>query len=108
MSFMSTYVIHVHWECQEATGNQICKIIQDWALEAKMKISVEKTKHILLNGKLAGRPQAIRLENQSVQFVSQISYLGITIDSVLTFLLKVKEAGEKACTPFRKITRNKN
>lgn len=89
----------------EASGNAILGKIESWANESKMKISVDKTKGILLKGKLLGRLPAIRLAIQGVQFVKQISYLGTVIDRGLTFLLHVKKAGDKACSQDVKISR---
>lgn len=71
-----------------------------------MRVTVTKTKGIILKGKLAGRPPAIRLNNEPIQFLGQVPYLGILLDHNLTFLPQVKKMGEKAKALFGKIARN--
>lgn len=69
-----------------------------------MKISAPKTVGILLKGKM-GRNPTIRMNNVPVRFVTSARYLGVTIDSNMTFTTHVKETSSKAVNLFSSISR---
>lgn len=69
----------------EVAGKQICEEISSWKLSSKMTVAVNKTKGIILKGKLASRPSAIRLNNEPIQFVIPHLYLGMLLDYNLMF-----------------------
>lgn len=81
------------------------RILTTWAKEAKMTIAVNKTKGLILKGKLPGRPPAIRINGSPIIFVNEASYLGVTLDNRLTFLPHVKTIGVKASKLFGKLSR---
>lgn len=89
----------------EGRGAAICGVLAQWATEAKMKIAGGKTKGLMVKGRLQGRPPAIRLRADGIQFVSQVKCLGVTLDTNLTFIPHVKIVGDKAKALFGKLTR---
>lgn len=89
----------------ELTGNQVMEILAEWANSTKMAISTSKSAIVTLKGNLAARPPVIKYNNQRIPHVQQVKYLGVTIDTCLTFLPHVKNQGTKARTLFGKISR---
>lgn len=89
----------------EYDGNQLCEVIMEWAEESKMTIATQKTKGLLLKGKLRGRSPWIRMNGQAIEFVDQAPYLGVILDPGLTFLPHVKKTTDKAKTLMCKLTR---
>lgn len=89
----------------ELDGAEVCSTLENWSLHAKMKIAVEKTKGIILKGKLAGRPPSIRLNGWAICFVDEASYLEVVLDKGMTFLPHAKAVNLKAKSLFGKLTR---
>lgn len=70
-----------------------------------MEISSRKSKLIILEGNMNARPPVIKYRNVRIGKVGSASYLGIEIDTGLTFLPYVKKQGLKARNLFGKIGR---
>lgn len=68
-------------------------------------IASNKTKGLLLKGKLRGRPPAIKLCGHKIHFLPQVQYLRVTRDNNLTFLSHVRHTGNKSKARFGKIIR---
>ena len=63
-------------------GQNAINVVAKWCEEHKMKLSQSKTVMMLLRGKLnLGRPPIIYLESKPVKMVSEMCYLGITLET---------------------------
>lgn len=89
----------------EDKGGRLGETLAEWAHEAKMVIAADKIKGLILKGKLPGRPPWIRFNGQAISFVQKAMYLGVLLDSNLTFMPDVKMVTDKAKAMFGKITR---
>lgn len=76
-----------------------------WSKENKLELSVGKTKAMMLKGTLPGRPPTIKLNNQNIQYVQTIKYLGVILDERLSFLPHIRHDCRKATDAFYKIGR---
>lgn len=70
-----------------------------------MEVSSQKSKLIILRGNMNARPPGIKYRNVRIGKVGSASYLGIEIDTGLSFLSYVKKHGLKARNLFGKIGR---
>lgn len=68
-----------------------------------MEISSQKSKLIILKGNMNARPPVMKYRNVRIGKVGPAPYLGIEIDTGLTFLPYVKKQGLKARNLFGKI-----
>lgn len=89
----------------EERGNQTMDILSDWASKTKISISSQKSKLVILKGNMNARPPVIKYREIRISKVESVAYLGIEIDTGLTFLPHIKKQGVKARTLFRKIGR---
>lgn len=70
-----------------------------------MEISSQKLKFIILKGNMNARPSLFKYRNVRLEKVGSVPYLGLEIDTGLTFLPYVKKQGLKARNIFGKIGR---
>lgn len=89
----------------EAAGNQTMDILSDWANNAKMVISSQKSRLIILKGNMNARPLVIKNRGTRIRKVDSASYVGVEIDTGLTYSPHVKRQGTKAKTLFGKVGR---
>lgn len=83
--------------------NQIIEILSNWARNAKVEISSQKSKLVILKGNMNARPQVIKYRNIRIEKVDSSPYLGIELDIGFTFLPDVKKQGTKARNVFGKM-----
>lgn len=76
------------------------KILSDWASQTKMSITSQKSKLVILKGKRTARPPAVKYRETRIGIIKTATYLGVEIDTGLTFLPHVKKQGAKARTLF--------
>lgn len=67
--------------------NMDLKELQRWFEINKLKLNINKTKAMILNG---NSTSSISIENKTVEVVIEIKYLGILIDNKLKFNLHVE------------------
>lgn len=77
----------------EMLGNQTMTILADWARETKMSISSQKSKFVIIKGNMAARPPVIKYIYLRIMKVEAATYLGVEIDTGLTFLPHIKKQG---------------
>ena len=66
--------------------NEDLSCINKWLCYSKLSLNVSKSKAMLItNNKSISMPKAIVLNNQEIEVVSDIKYLGVIVDSHLTF-----------------------
>lgn len=72
----------------EDTGRLTLEIISDWAIRHNLRISYDKCEalNIRRESKYLRRPPTLRIIGHSIRTNNSIIYLGITIDSTLSFL----------------------
>lgn len=80
-------------------------MLQDWATETKMSISSKKSKLLILKGNVNARPPVIKYTNIRIGKVDAATYLGVELETGLTFLPHVKKQSAKARNLFGKICR---
>lgn len=80
-------------------------MLQNWETETKMTMSKQKSKLLILKGNMNARPPVIKYTNIRIGKVDAATYLGVELDTGLTFLPHVKKQGAKARTLFEKIGR---
>jgi len=72
------------------------EIIEKWCVSYKLQIAVDKTKAILVKGKLhPERLSKIQVQNRKIGFVDEHKYLGIYIDKSLNFIPHVQHLKDK-------------
>lgn len=76
-----------------------------WSKENRLQLSIRKTKVMMLKGKLPGRPPTVRINNETIQHVQSLKYLGVILDERLSFLPHIKYACRKATDAYYKIGR---
>lgn len=81
------------------------RILAEWADEVKMAISTQKSKLSILKGNISARPLVIKYKDTRIAKVDSSPYLGIEIDTGLTFLPHVRKQGLKARNLLGKIGR---
>lgn len=81
------------------------EILSNWTRNAKMEVSSQKSKLIILKGNKNARPPVIKYKNVRIGEVGSAPYLDIEIDTGLTFLPYIKKQGLKARNLFGKIGR---
>lgn len=84
----------------ERIGNDTMHVLQDWATETKMTISSHESKLVILKGNMNAQPPVIKYMDIGIGKVDAASYLGVEIDTGLTFLPHAKKQGAKARTLF--------
>lgn len=82
-----------------------CAIIERWSTISRMSIASNKTKGLVLKGKLMRRYPSITLSGKTVSFTKEILYLGVILDENFTFLPHIKYVGNKAKRLFFKLSR---
>lgn len=81
-------------------------ILVNWgARNTRMTISSHKSKLLILKGNMTARPPVIKYRDVRIAKLETATYLGVEIDTGLTFLPHVKKQGSKARTLFGKIGR---
>lgn len=109
LAFADDTVMIVHGNSRlelERTLQVATERIVEWAATVKLTFTAEKSQGILLKGKLTrGRPPQIKIGNDKIRFKDSVVFLGVTIDSRMTFLPHVKAVGEKANALLHKVLR---
>lgn len=71
----------------EASLEQYASKIEEWLSENKLALSLRKTHAVLLEGKLSkSRPPIVRLSGGNLRWTDRTVYLGIHLDTGLTFI----------------------
>jgi len=72
------------------------EIIEKWCVSYKLQIAADKTKALLVKGKLHHeRMPKIQVQNKRIQFVNEHRYLGIHIDRSLNFIPHIQHLRNK-------------
>lgn len=79
------------------------RILAEWSDEVEMAISTQKSKLLILKGNMLARPPVIKYKDTRIAKVDSSPYLGIELDTGLTFLTHVRKQGLKATNLFGKI-----
>jgi hypothetical protein len=69
----------------ESIANLKLEQIHEWGKDNKLSFSVKKTKVVLFTERLKYDKPIIRFDNQELEIENSFKYLGIIIDSKLTF-----------------------
>lgn len=69
-------------ECFEKISFDIDKLCI-WFQMNKLKINIDKTKCLIINGRIGNN--SLKIDNETLQFVNEIKYLGVVIDDKLDF-----------------------
>lgn len=72
--------------------NSDLKELQNWFQMNKLKLNINKTKAMILNGSTR---RSICIDNEPIEIIDEIKYLGILIDNKLTFNAHVEHVCKK-------------
>ena len=86
----------------ESKTQNIINTLEKWCTSNKLKISTEKTKYLLIKGKLLRNP-IIKLNNKNIERVNTIKYLGINIDEGLNYNDHIKLVCQSALKTTNKL-----
>lgn len=80
------------------------RLVSSWSTSNKLRLSVHKTKYILLKGKLTRNPVVI-IENTCIGREKSLRYLGVWLDEKQNFLEHIITFQNKSINVMNKITR---
>lgn len=92
----------------ERNGMLALTQVQKWCTRHKLKVAPEKSKAIMLKGKLdKGRLPRIKMsgENEKIKYYDEIRYLGVELDKNLNFSAHTKRLRERTINYIQKIRR---
>lgn len=89
----------------ELNTNKALHSTAKWMKAAGLALAPEKSEIILLTGRRRVRPLHIQVAGQTIKFVKEARYLGITLDTSMTGLCQIKKATEKASKVANSIAR---
>ena len=87
----------------EEKMNVILEEIRKWGIETKTKFNTKKTKAMLFSHLRRVRPIRLSLGSEQIELVSQYKYLGITLDSNLSFQAHITNITKAATETISKI-----
>lgn len=101
-----SFVISANSRVQlETRATGALKILLKWAEANKLQISTAKSNFIFLKGRLDRSP-IIKLNGKSLNRKETLVYLGVTLDSALTFVPHVKRVTTNASTILMRLKRS--
>lgn len=75
----------------ERNAVAVIRVLMEWCILHKLKISASKTFAMLVKGKLnKERNPIIKIDCDKVKFVDQVKYLGVVLDNKFTFIPHAK------------------
>lgn len=102
VAYADDCIIIVHSDTRqklEDAANNEMRILSAWMDDNNLQLSVEKTKMILVKGKLKRMP-VVKYNNKTISSAQEVNYLGVIIDTRLTFLPHMKKLADKLKTLF--------
>jgi hypothetical protein len=81
----------------EIKSNEVLKIAYKWSEMSKLTFNIEKTKALLITHKNKFKKPVIKLNNQLIELVDNIKYLGVYIDNKLSWNIHINYVIKK-CT----------
>lgn len=72
------------------------KQVKDWLEGKQLEMAVEKTEAVLVTNRRGFRPPRIMLEGREIQWKKHLTYLGVEIDSRLSFGPHIEKVAKKA------------
>lgn len=89
----------------EIIGNEALRRVTRWLSRAGLELAVHKTEAILFTRRRKANPPSLKLGDFEVPFVKSLRYLGVFLDSRLTFSEHTTRAAAKAAVAGEQIAR---
>ena len=86
----------------EKKAKNVIKILTNWCTSNKLTVSTEKTKYLLLKGKMVRNP-TIKINEKNIQRVNSYKYLGIHLDEGLTYNIHIQNIHQTALKTINKL-----
>ncbi|KAJ8929714.1 hypothetical protein NQ314_017575 [Rhamnusium bicolor] len=83
------------WNC-DLRGDAAIIVISTWMTTHRLRLAPEKNEAIMLSGRKKHDPITYQIDDQNVQSVDQLKYLGIILDKNMRFNKRVEEIANKA------------
>lgn len=79
----------------EVLGEEAMTLLANWCHRNKLRLSLDKSKLMVIKGSFGNRPPVIKLDQRSMQYVTVYKYLGVLIDQKGQFIEHARRLRDK-------------